>query len=45
MTPLYETKALEYGIKMHSPCAGDAEMLLHTNGKFTMGKLKSSLLS
>jgi hypothetical protein len=28
-----------------SPYAGAAGMLLHINGKFTMGKLKSSLLS
>jgi hypothetical protein len=27
------------------PYAGAAGMLLHINGKFTMGKLKSSLLS
>ena len=30
---------------MHTPYAGAAGMLLHINGKFTMGKLKSSLLS
>ena len=29
----------------YTPYAGEAEMLLHMNGKFTMGKLKSSLLS
>jgi hypothetical protein len=28
-----------------TPYAGAAGMLLHINGKFTMGKLKSSLLS
>jgi hypothetical protein len=29
----------------YTPYAGAAGMLLHINGKFTMGKLKSSLLS
>jgi hypothetical protein len=29
----------------YTPYAGAAGMLLHMNGKFTMGKLKSSLLS
>ena len=28
----------------HTPYAGAAGMLLHINGKFTMGKLKSSLV-
>jgi hypothetical protein len=28
---------------MYTPYAGTAGMLLHINGKFTMGKLKSSL--
>jgi hypothetical protein len=31
--------------KIYTPYAGAAGMLLHINGKFTMGKLKSSLLS
>jgi hypothetical protein len=30
---------------LYTPPAGAAGMLLHINGKFTMGKLKSSLLS
>jgi hypothetical protein len=30
---------------VYTPYAGAAGMLLHMNGKFTMGKLKSSLLS
>jgi hypothetical protein len=30
---------------MYTPYAGAAGMLLHINGKFTMGKLKSYLLS
>jgi hypothetical protein len=30
---------------IYTPYAGAAGMLLHINGKFTMGKLKSSLLS
>ena len=29
--------------KRYTPYAGDAGMLLHINGKFTMGKSKSSL--
>jgi len=29
---------------MHTPYVGAAGMLLHINGKFTMGKLKSSLV-
>ena len=29
----------------YTPYAGAAGMLLHMNGKFTVGKLKSSLLS
>jgi hypothetical protein len=38
---------LEYRInwEIYTPYAGAAGMLLHMNGKFTMGKLKSSLLS
>jgi len=32
-------------IDMYTPYASAAGMLLHINGKFTMGKLKSSLLS
>jgi hypothetical protein len=31
--------------KVYTPYAGAAGMLLHMNGQFTMGKLKSSLLS
>ena len=31
--------------EIYTPYAGAAGMLLHINGKFTMGKLKSSLLS
>ena len=30
---------------MDTPYAGAARMLLHVNGKFTMGKLKSSIVS
>ena len=30
--------------EIYTPYAGVAGMLLHINGKFTMGKLKSSLL-
>jgi hypothetical protein len=39
--------SLEYRIiwEIYTPYAGTAGMLLHINGKFTMGKLKSSLLS
>jgi hypothetical protein len=38
---------LEYRInwEIYTPYAGAAGMLLHMNGQFTMGKLKSSLLS
>ena len=32
-------------IYIYTPYAGAEEMLLHINGKFTMGKLKVSLLS
>ena len=37
----------EYRInwEMYTPYAGAAGMLLHKNGKFTIGKLNSSLLS
>jgi hypothetical protein len=40
-------KTMEYRInwEIYTPYAGAAGMLLHMNGKFTMGKLKSSLLS
>ena len=31
--------------EIYTPYTGAAGMLLHINGKFTMGKLKSSLLS
>jgi hypothetical protein len=31
--------------EIYTAYAGAAGMLLHINGKFTMGKLKSSLLS
>ena len=31
--------------EIYTPYAGAAGMLLHINGKFTMGKLKSSVLS
>ena len=31
--------------EINTPYAGAAGMLLHISGKFTMGKLKSSLLS
>jgi hypothetical protein len=31
--------------EINTPYAGAAGMFLHINGKFTMGKLKSSLLS
>ena len=34
-----------YQLRDEYPCAGVAEMLLHINGTFTMGTLKSSLLS
>jgi hypothetical protein len=30
--------------EIYTPYAGAAGMLLHINGKFTMGKLKSSVL-
>jgi hypothetical protein len=42
-----EQQALEYRIiwEIYTPYAGAAGRLLHINGKFTMGKLKSSLLS
>jgi hypothetical protein len=30
---------------MYTPYTGAARILLHINGKFTMGKLRSSLLS
>ena len=33
-----------WNIVSYTPYASTAEMLLHINGKFTMGKLKSSLL-
>jgi hypothetical protein len=37
---------VEYRInwEIYTPYAGAAGMLLHINGMFTMGKLKSSLL-
>jgi hypothetical protein len=43
----YVPQTLEYRInwEMYTPYAGAVVMLLHINGKFTMGKLKSSLLS
>ena len=43
----YEPQALEYRIngEMYTPYGGAAGMLLQINGKFTMGNLKSSLLS
>ena len=31
--------------EIYTPYTGDAGMLLHINGTFTIGKLKSSLLS
>jgi hypothetical protein len=42
-----EPQALEYRIRweIYIPYAGADEMLLHIYGKFTMGKLKLSLLS
>ena len=42
-----EPQALKYRINwdIHTPYAGAAGNLLHINGKFTMGKLKSYLLS
>jgi len=33
------------GATIYTQYAGAAEMLLHINGKFTMGKLKSSISS
>jgi hypothetical protein len=38
---------MEYliNLEIFTPYAGAAGMLLHINGKFTMGKLKSSILS
>jgi hypothetical protein len=44
---LWEPQALEYrnNWEIYTPYAGAAGVLLHMNGKFTMGKLKSSLLS
>ena len=43
----WEPQGLEYWInwKIYTPYAGTAGMLLHINRKFTIGKLKSSLLS
>jgi hypothetical protein len=43
----WERQALEYRInwEIYTPYAGAAGLLLHINGKFTMEKLKSSLLS
>jgi hypothetical protein len=43
----YVPQALKYRInwEIYTPYAGAAGMLLHINGKLTMGKLKSSLLS
>ena len=43
----YEPLSLEYRInwEIYTPYAGAAGILLHINGKFTMRKLKSSLLS
>ena len=43
----WEPQALAYRInwEIYTPYAGAAGMLLHINGKFTMEKLKSSLLS
>ena len=40
-------QVLEFWInrETYTPYAATAWMLLHMNGKFTMGKLKSSLLS
>jgi hypothetical protein len=40
-------QALEYRIncEIYTPYAGAAGMFLHINGKFSMGKLKSSLVS
>jgi hypothetical protein len=42
--PWKEAQALEYRIncEIYTPGAGAAEMSLHINGNFTMGKLKSS---
>jgi hypothetical protein len=41
------SSGMEYGIirEIYTPYAGASGILLHINGKFTMGKLKSSLLS
>jgi hypothetical protein len=43
----YVPQALEYRInwERYNQFAGGSGMLLHINGKFTMGKLKSFLLS
>ena len=42
-----DQQALEYRIncEIYTPYAGAAGMFLHINGKFSMGKLKLSLLS
>jgi hypothetical protein len=32
-------------LHLYTPYAGAAGMVLHINGKFTMGKMKSSVLS
>ena len=42
-----DKQAPEYRIncEIYTPYAGAAGMFLHINGKFSMGKLKSSLLS
>ena len=47
---LYQGNPYSSGISYHlreiyTPYAGAAGMLLHINGKFTMGKLKSSFLT
>jgi hypothetical protein len=41
------SSGMEYGIirEIYTPYAGASGILLHINGKFTMGKLKSSFLS
>ena len=39
----YQLRYIYIYIYIYTPYAGAAGMLLHINGKFTVGKLKSSL--
>jgi hypothetical protein len=44
-TPVLQPSIKEIMRDIYTPYAGAAGILLHINGKFTMEKLKSSLLS